>query len=159
MARRKLRNLDNRILKKVVAHGAKYGIDEISTKVIAEEIGITEPTIYVHFHTRSNLLLVANEYAVKELASAYAENDATILSRWELCLKAASENAEAAKYAYLYRQKNLSDEFDHMFSKIVDVTDPIKASVLEHFLFSAACGLLEVNEENVKKTFDIISSL
>ena len=159
MARRKLRNLDNRILKKVVAHGAEKGISEISTKVIAEEIGITEPTIYVHLHTRVNLLLNANEYALHEIVSAFADNDATLLQRWELALKAANEHKEAALYAYFYRQLNTSDEFDKIFGDLLSDVTPIKASILEHYLYQAACGSLELNEENVKNTFAIISSL
>lgn len=63
MARRTLKNLDNRILKKVIAHGADKGPEKISTKKIAMEIGITEPTIYVHFGTKNNLLREAYEKA------------------------------------------------------------------------------------------------
>ncbi len=158
MARRKLRNLDNRILKKTVIHGAEFGIDEISTKKIAEEIGITEPTIYVHFNTRNNLLLLANEYAIEKLKEESA-GEATLMDKWGLLLKAASANPEAAKYAYYYRQKNTSDLFDKLFINFLDVNDKIKSSIPEHFIYQAACGSLETNEENIKKTFDIISSL
>ncbi len=158
MARRKLRNLDNRILKKIVAHGAEYGIDEISTKEVAEEIGITEPTIYVHFHTRNNVLLVANEYAIQELKDA-SDGDTTLSGKWGLVLKAAVSCPESAKYAYFFRQKNITSDFDMMFDKFVDVSNVLKVSILEHFVYQAAVGSLEVNEENIQKTFEIISSL
>ena len=158
MARRKLRNLDNRILKKIVAHGSEYGIDEISTKKVAEEIGITEPTIYVHFHTRNNVLLVANEYAIEDL-KAEAAGDATLEGKWGLLLKAAASNPESAKYAYYFRQKNISADYDALFDKFVDASDVLKVSILEHYMYQAAAGSLEVNDENISKTFKIISSL
>lgn len=158
MARRKLRNLDNRILKKVVAHGAEYGIDGISTKAIAEEIGITEPTIYVHFHTRKNLLLAANEYALNNLKN-HSEADATLSGKWGQLLESAKENKDDAIYAYYFRNENVTADFDALFGKFLDADDTIKASIPEHFLFQAAKGSLEVNEETIAKTFSLISSL
>lgn len=159
MARRKLRNLDNRILRKVVAHGAALGIDEISTKKIAEEIGITEPTIYVHFQTRVNLLFSANEFAIKELLSGFGNDDATLLQRWGSALESAKNNPLSALYAYYYRQTGRSLDYDKIFSAFLRDDDPLKASILQHYLYQAAVGSLELSEENVKKTFDIISNL
>ncbi len=158
MARRKLRNLDNRILKKVVSHGAEYGINGISTKKIAEEIGITEPTIYVHFHTRKNLLLAANEFALNNLKN-FSDVDATLSGKWGQLLLSAKENKDDAIYAYFFRNENVTADYDALFAKFLDSNDSIKASIAEHFMFQAAKGSLDVNEENVSKTFGIISSL
>ncbi len=67
MARRTLRALDARIIKKTVAMGAKEGIAGVSTKEIAATLGITEPTIYVHFKTKGNLLESAYKDCVEEI--------------------------------------------------------------------------------------------
>lgn len=67
MARRTLRALDNRIIKRTLIAGAKKGINNISTKEIASLLDITEPTIYVHYKTKENLLFCAYKEAVMEI--------------------------------------------------------------------------------------------
>jgi AcrR family transcriptional regulator len=67
MARRNLRNLDQRILLRTIFEGGKYGIDSISGKRIAAFLRITEPTIYVHFQSKKNLLAKAYQLAVAHL--------------------------------------------------------------------------------------------
>lgn len=67
MARRTLRALDNRIIKRTLISGAKNGICNISTKEIASILGITEPTIYVHYKTKENLLFCAYKEAVEDI--------------------------------------------------------------------------------------------
>ena len=59
MARRTLRALDRRIIKRTIQAGAKKGVTNISTKEMSTILGITEPTIYVHYGTKDNLLLEA----------------------------------------------------------------------------------------------------
>ena len=65
MARRTLRNLDERILKWTIHYGAIDGISNVSTKRIAKDLRITEPTIYVHFKTKGNLLYEAYKRVVE----------------------------------------------------------------------------------------------
>lgn len=65
MARRTLRNLDERILNRAIYYGAEKGISNVSTKKIAFDLKITEPTIYVHFKTKNNLLKEAFKKASK----------------------------------------------------------------------------------------------
>jgi AcrR family transcriptional regulator len=67
MARRNLRNIDQRIINRTIEEGAAKGIDGISTKKIASLLRITEPTIYVHFGTKENLLKEAYKSAVDTL--------------------------------------------------------------------------------------------
>jgi AcrR family transcriptional regulator len=69
MARRNLRNIDERILTHVIEEGAKNGIERISTKKIAGLLRITEPTIYVHFKNKQNLLSEAYHKALITLFS------------------------------------------------------------------------------------------
>ena len=117
MARRKLRNLDARILKKTLYYGALLGIDKISTKKIAEDIGITEPTIYVHFRTRANLLYEGYRTAIKQVFAEFANENSPTETRFFHALQSAKNNVEAAIYAYYYRQLNLSDEYDKIFDE------------------------------------------
>lgn len=67
MARRTLRNLDLRIMKRVVFYGATDGIGKISTKRIASDLNISEPTIFIHFKTKRNLLQSAYSSIMKSL--------------------------------------------------------------------------------------------
>lgn len=56
MARRTLENLDKKILGCTANLGAKKGIENISTAEIAKICEISEPTIYVHFKKKTNLI-------------------------------------------------------------------------------------------------------
>lgn len=67
MARRTLHHLDERICKRVIYYGAKKGIDSISTKRIASDLHISEPTIYIHFKSRADLLLATYQGIVDGL--------------------------------------------------------------------------------------------
>lgn len=82
MARRTLRALDKRIKKKIIEQSLHYSINDISTKTVARSLKISEPTIYIHFKNKSNLLreayLFAKEEVEKEenkLFSAYKESE------------------------------------------------------------------------------------
>jgi len=67
MARRNLRNVDERILSRVIHEGAVNGVGNISTKKIASALRITEPTIYVHFQNKDNLTFSAYKKAFASL--------------------------------------------------------------------------------------------
>ncbi len=100
MARRTLRNLDERILKKTVAFGAAKGAARVSTKKIASVLTITEPTIYVHFKTKVNLLYEAYIYAVKALYTVEGE---TMKEKIIQILDNSRNYPEAAAYISSYR--------------------------------------------------------
>ncbi|MDD3946862.1 MAG: TetR/AcrR family transcriptional regulator [Clostridia bacterium] len=59
MARRTLNGIEDKILMQTVKMGAQNGIESISTKKIAKCCDISEPTIYVHFKTKRNLIVQA----------------------------------------------------------------------------------------------------
>jgi AcrR family transcriptional regulator len=84
MARRNLRNIDQRIINRTIEEGAAKGIDGISTKKIASLLRITEPTIYVHFGTKDNLLKEAYKTAVATLydivAFLSADDDLNVIA-------------------------------------------------------------------------------
>ncbi len=63
MARRTLRALEARIKRKTIEEAFKNGFKRISTKDIAEVLSITEPTIYVHFKSKGELLFESYLYA------------------------------------------------------------------------------------------------
>ncbi len=105
MARRTLRNLDERILKKAVAYGALRGVGRVSTKKIASDLKITEPTIYVHFGTKANLLYKAYCYAAEMTSGKEGldEGASLIRDRLPAMVEAAAAYPEAASYIVDYR--------------------------------------------------------
>ena len=64
--------IDERIIEMTISSGAEDGLDRISTKEMAAELGISEPTIYVHFSTKANLLRSAYLHALDDLSGAEA---------------------------------------------------------------------------------------
>jgi AcrR family transcriptional regulator len=108
MARRNLRNIDQRILKRTIEEGAEKGIDGISTKKIASLLRITEPTIYVHFGTKENLLKAAYENAVDTLynivgLSADDNLDEVAPHNFTIIGKQAQEHPSEVIYVFNYR--------------------------------------------------------
>ncbi len=83
MARRTLRALDSRIIKRTIQAGAKRGVSNISTKDISFILGITEPTIYVHFGTKDNLLY----QAYLECRRSIDEEERNLLKTYETSKK------------------------------------------------------------------------
>lgn len=59
MCRTSIANIDEKILDEVIAESYTYGIGWVSTKEIASALGISEPVIFSHFHTKKNLILSA----------------------------------------------------------------------------------------------------
>jgi AcrR family transcriptional regulator len=110
MARRTLRNLDERILNQVIRYGAEEPIGDISTKKIASELRISEPTIYVHYKTKDNLLLQAYKKVAADLYDpkydkAYeGKDDAdTFQTNFECLLLRSGEKGEEVLFAFNYR--------------------------------------------------------
>jgi AcrR family transcriptional regulator len=108
MARRNLRNIDQRIINRAIEEGAAKGIDGISTKKIASLLRITEPTIYVHFGTKDNLLKEAYQTAVATLydivgLSADDNLDVTAPHNFMIVAKQAQTHRNEVIYVFNYR--------------------------------------------------------
>jgi AcrR family transcriptional regulator len=65
MCRTSIANIDEKILDGVIEESFQYGIGWVSTKDIAQNLGISEPVIFSHFHTKKNLILSAYPQAWK----------------------------------------------------------------------------------------------
>jgi AcrR family transcriptional regulator len=107
MARRTLLKLDERLLSWVISEGAAKGIEGISTSRIASQLRISEPTIFVHFGSKANLLFEADRSSLHTLYSSLVpsseENPRKNAIDALLFLAArAQENPKEAAYAYLY---------------------------------------------------------
>lgn len=63
MGRRNLDNIEKKIIKQTIRLGALNGVDHISTIELAEKLGISEGTIFVHFKTKENLIYEAYKSA------------------------------------------------------------------------------------------------
>lgn len=63
MGRRKIENLEPKILAGVLRMNAKEGIANISTRKLAKKLGISEPVLFSHFMSKQGLLDAAFEYA------------------------------------------------------------------------------------------------
>jgi AcrR family transcriptional regulator len=108
MARRNLRNIDERILNRVIIEGAKNGIEGVSTKKIAAFLRITEPTIYVHFQSKKHLLDEAYHKAMDALYTlkSLKENDdfsSVIAENLYLIGLQAAKYPDEVIYAFNYR--------------------------------------------------------
>jgi AcrR family transcriptional regulator len=107
MARRNLRNVDERILLRVIHEGSVNGVNNVSTKKIASALRITEPTIYVHFQNKDNLTFEAYK---KALAALYGgtglRKDEDLQSALErnilILLQSAKVHPEETIYVFNY---------------------------------------------------------
>lgn len=179
MARRNLRNLDERIIKRTIHYGAVNGIENISTKKIANDLRITEPTIYVHFKTKENLLLSAfqkiiqNIYGMPEVKTLTADELVeSFIPGFQGILQRARENSEEVIYAFNYRHSQfnkdgpnpLSAAYKLMYSATIkafsqdeEVCEHINAivfrltlEVINTFVYKAAKGEIEPTAVNAK---------
>lgn len=116
MARRTLHHLDERICKRVIYYGANKGIESVSTKRIALDLHISEPTIYVHFKSKDDLLkscynqIANNLEAVLEtsLYSKYrgkkAELEKDVTKIYEGLFKDIASHKEEVIFGFNYRR-------------------------------------------------------
>jgi AcrR family transcriptional regulator len=179
MARRNLRNLDERILKRTIHYGAVDGAGNISTKRIAKDLRVTEPTIYVHFKTKENLLLSAFNYCIQDLydldyikKAGEVQNPDHLDEELLRLLQKGKENDEEIVYAFNYRHSTFyaptnSEEgkaYMDLFKKIIRsyVNDPdmtekttttlvgVCLEIVDLFIYKAAKGEIEPNAVNAK---------
>jgi AcrR family transcriptional regulator len=88
MARRTLRNLDQRIIKETIVLGAKQGPVRLNVRTLAKNCGITDTTVYVHFETKKKLLLSAFEYINNSLNEIILKKDKEGASAKEIWIAA-----------------------------------------------------------------------
>jgi AcrR family transcriptional regulator len=179
MARRNLRNLDERILKRTVHYGTVDGAGNISTKRIAKDLRVTEPTIYVHFKTKENLLLSAFTYCIQDIYDieyikkvSNLENTDHLDSELLRLLQKGKDNSEEIVYAFNYRHSVYYTPSDteetraylELFKKIIRsyVNDPdmtekttttlvgVCLEIVDLFIYKAAKGEIEPNAVNAK---------
>lgn len=62
MSRKALKDIDTKIFKEVIKTTFKTGLGDVSTKKIAQKLGISEPVIFSHFKTKVGLLDATYEY-------------------------------------------------------------------------------------------------
>jgi AcrR family transcriptional regulator len=62
MSRKALKDIDTKIFKEVIKTVFKTGLGDVSTKKIAQKLGISEPVIFSHFKTKVGLLNATYEY-------------------------------------------------------------------------------------------------
>lgn len=108
MARRNLRNIDDRILYRTIAEGAENGIHGISTKKVASALRISEPTIYIHFKTKENLVSAAYQKAFSEVYGCVSialdgNLEDTLEKSVELILKNAEEHRNEVIFVFHYQ--------------------------------------------------------
>jgi len=179
MARSNLRNLDERILKRTIHYGAVDGAGNISTKRIAKDLRVTEPTIYVHFKTKENLLLSAFVYCIQDIYDEEYIKKATIAENAEhldeellRLLQKGKDNSEEIVYAFNYRhsvyyaptESEESKTYLDLFHKLVrayvndpDMTEKTTATlvnvcleIVDLFIYKAAKGEIEPNPVTAK---------
>jgi AcrR family transcriptional regulator len=142
MARRTLIHLDERILAWAVQEGSRKGIEGISTARIASQLRISEPTIFIHFKNKGNLLREAYLFSLRALYGSIApipnENPRKNLLNGLLCLaQNAEKNPAEAAYAQAFGAKaDLSAPlFDQEARPLLDLLSPGAPSL------SAPCSL------------------
>jgi len=125
MARRNLRNIDQRILHRIIAEGAAKGIEGISTKKIASLLRISEPTIYIHFQTKENLLKEAYQSALETLFlsadfSSSEDLDVLIPRVFVSLGQQAQVHPDEARYVFAYSHRPGSEESETKTNPAVD---------------------------------------
>jgi AcrR family transcriptional regulator len=116
MARRSAEQTKREIKSQLIKVTAKRGIEGASTKEVAAKIGISEPAIYVHFHTKANLfnqtfIFCCHEFAESPVVPLNYGKEARKESFEDYQRKITKAIAKPAyiKYIYEYLQ---SDHFD-----------------------------------------------
>lgn len=116
MARRTLQDIEECILRHTVMLGAKKGLENISTLEIAKLCGISEPTIFVHFKTKKNLIIQAGrrlDSAIRNIIAGIhfdifdiqdTENLTNkIKQTWRACFDYLYEHPDDTRYYNRYR--------------------------------------------------------
>lgn len=152
MARRTLRALDSRIIKRTIQAGAKRGVSNISTKDMSLILGITEPTIYVHFGTKDNLLY----QAYLECRKSIDEEERNLLKTYEMSKKEDSDLAAMLRdfiSLNLVAKEKISYALDYE-RKVFAIDDEDEKSIYQQLF-----ALLGANQENIDSFSYVLSAL
>jgi AcrR family transcriptional regulator len=110
MARRKLVNIDDKILRATIKIGAESGINNIPARKVAKQCGISDATIFEHFQNKQNLILQAKLYVDKELLKIQSsvkfnqeEFTKTFKEAWEACFDYLVNHPLETKFYDRYR--------------------------------------------------------
>ncbi|MCR4561648.1 MAG: TetR/AcrR family transcriptional regulator [Bacilli bacterium] len=136
--------MDERIIRTVIQLGMTDGVQKISTKKVASILRITEPTIYVHFKTKENLLKTAYEKAYNNvygnISSILDDESLTfeekLLKIIEQAIEGAAKQPESAVFYFRYEHLldlNLSHKLhgensNHILKGISDIWHKEKGS-------------------------------
>jgi AcrR family transcriptional regulator len=127
MGRRKLVNIDRKIIAEVHREAFKYGIGSVSTKDIAHKLKISEPVIFSHFGTKEGLMRSAFEAAWKSMPHMLAFPS-------EL-------TAEGDRKAFLEYKKKIEEDCDK----------PLEVNYIASFVSSSFYDYAFVSE--IEKTY------
>lgn len=188
MARRTLRNIDDKIIKKVVKIGSVDGIDSISTIEISKSLGISEPTIFVHFQTKKQLLEEAFLFVTKKIFEGFSNRNVEVPENasfeimWEkinsfldLCHEFTTEIMFFYNYRhskYYCEEKFLNDTSLYRQMIMTTFKDLLKSTAAEHqdllisfcfdtvfsYLIQVFNGLLKDDEPTRKALFKYITT-
>jgi AcrR family transcriptional regulator len=176
MARRTLLKLDERILSWVISEGALKGTEGISTSRIASQLRISEPTIFVHFRSKENLLFEADRSALHALYSSLGANLSENPRQNALkALLSLGKNAQAhpkeAAYAFFYHARYDATPFlaeTQGFLALLNALKPFEPNpsrllILEDglggYAYRSSEGKMSLEEEPVEKFLDALLTL
>lgn len=104
MARRTLIDIDGQMIKAAIKIGGRDGIDNITSRKVAQICGVTDPLIFVHYGTMDNLIENAFKYAMNVIMEGV--NNLTLggvekwESNWDELIRWHLENAELTQFLY-----------------------------------------------------------
>ena len=108
MGRRTLDNIERKILKQTIKLGALNGLDHISTIEIAQKVGISEGTIFVHFKTKENLIFESYKFCENIIKSKLidmfnkAETMEELYDCWSGIVEVLVDKFNIATFLYNY---------------------------------------------------------
>lgn len=132
MARRKLVNIDEKILRETIKLGAQNGINNIPARKVAKNCGITDATVFEHFRNKRNLILQAKNFIEKEILSiqpsikmTMEEYEPTVREAWESCFEYFVSHPDETKFYDNYRHSehytpSISGEKDGLVRKLYE---------------------------------------
>lgn len=141
MARRKLINIDDKILRETIRLGAVQGINNIPARKIAKNCDITDATVFEHFQTKSNLILQAKLLIDQDLLKIHSgivltkdKYESTVREAWEDCLDYFITHPSETKFYDRYRHSEYyhpttSAEKDGLVHKIYEFLLSINAEL------------------------------
>ncbi len=105
MARRTLIDIDGQMIRAAIKIGGRDGIDNITSRKVAQICGVTDPLIFVHYGTMDNLIIQSMSYAVNVIMESV--NNVAIKGgvnkweeNWDELVRWHLENGELTQFLY-----------------------------------------------------------